>query len=618
MRRLAALLGKEARHHGLFVLALVLVIGPLAAIGLLGTASSPEVLTLFEWQRIFLMVFAPLIGLVVGNRLIVAEYQNRTQLFLEGLPMRRGEMVVLKFVLGLVLMLGATLLSLLTTALFASFREPVDAPYLFAMGVRTVAWTFALWGFLFAMGFTGRFRLAIYTSLLFLVFALDSLTGVELGRFGLFAVIDATLPLERSEVPWADVAVAIAVGAGCTVGGLGLALVNEGSLAESLARRMSAREKGAVGAILLLGLIAISAAEEKTDAPPFELPDDGSILTRGSIQIAYGDAERLALARELMDELTPPLSELPQTLGWDELPTVRLAHSAALDAQTFETVSLAPDDGVLVRAALDETNLDRAGLRTELIRQTLIAHTRGRADFEPRAMLLDGLSRHWADANTEETRRRAAYAVALTPVSEVRVVEWYRTREELGPPIADALAASGVRALIELAGQEAVVNIAKELFGKPPHDDVRSAAERWTLALDALIESHTDHTIDAWLDHWNDSLGDVTTPAPLIGELQIETIEGELRRIVGTATGPPPAERAILTLVHHPLEPLEHLIEELELERTETTWPASHPQQQVRLDGRYGPGEKAFVALERVDAELGCAVRFAATRITIE
>jgi ABC-type transport system involved in multi-copper enzyme maturation permease subunit len=41
-------------------------------------------------------LFTPLVGLVLGHRMVVREYQAHTHLFLEGLPIRRWEMVVAK------------------------------------------------------------------------------------------------------------------------------------------------------------------------------------------------------------------------------------------------------------------------------------------------------------------------------------------------------------------------------------------------------------------------------------------------------------------------------------------------------------------------------------------
>jgi hypothetical protein len=46
-------------------------------------------------------------------------------------------------------------------------------------------------------------------------------------------------------------------------------------------------------------------------------------------------------------------------------------------------------------------------------------------------------------------------------------------------------------------------------------------------------------------------------------------------------------------------------------------WPAGAPRAALRIEGRYGPGERAFLAVEVDDATLGCPIRLAAERITI-
>ncbi|MEM9193366.1 MAG: ABC transporter permease [Myxococcota bacterium] len=625
MSRLRALLRKERQHHGPFLLILALVVLPIAGLTMAGVAFAPASLTLFEAHAFFLRLFVPLIGLVLGNRLIVAEYQNRTQLFLEGLPMQRWEMVLLKYALGLLALESAAVGHLLLTALFAVTREPVDGWFLFVMASRTVAWTFAVWGFLFAMGFTGRFRLAIYTSLVFLIFALDSLTGAELGRFGLFAVVDQTLPLERETMPWSDLAVTFAIGAGFSVVGTGLAIVNEGSLAESLSRKMSAREKSAVGAILLIGLIAISAADPKTEAPPFAFPQDAAVLRseQAPIVIAYDsdDEATTTAAAKIMDELEATLGPLPDRLGWDSLPQIRLASSAALDGRTFEPVGLGEGDGVLVRGALFEADLDRSGLYTTVVREAILAHTHRRANFEPRAFFLDGFSRRIGERSDDATtRRRAGVASTQVTIDRDLVIHWYRAREMLGRPMADALAASGLQALESLIGPDGIAQIARALFQAPPKDDFRSLGERWSLALPELIEEQSWKSFDDWLEAWRAELATArveVSDVQLDGTFRVETIEGELRRVVGTATSQS-TEAGALSLVHTRLGPQDDVLRELELERTDRAWPAGADTATVALEGRYGPGERAFVALERVLPELDCAVRVGAERLTIE
>ena len=98
------------------------------------------------------------------------------------------------------------------------------------------------------MGFIGRFRVAIYIAIVLTLGVIDQMTALELQHFGPLAVLDnTTLPYERETLPVRAVWETLVLGAGLTALAFGLALINEGSVAEALARRMSQREKAIIG-----------------------------------------------------------------------------------------------------------------------------------------------------------------------------------------------------------------------------------------------------------------------------------------------------------------------------------------------------------------------------------
>jgi hypothetical protein len=128
-----ALLLKELSHHGPAVL--WLAASTLAAISvLLSVANLMEGGSAYDGLRTFLRYFAPVLTAVLCHRLVVLEYQGQTQLFLEGLPLSRTRMLVVKYLFGLGVALGLVLLATGLTLLVRAGVEPVDVRLLVNVG----------------------------------------------------------------------------------------------------------------------------------------------------------------------------------------------------------------------------------------------------------------------------------------------------------------------------------------------------------------------------------------------------------------------------------------------------------------------------------------------------
>src|SRR5829696_2340111 len=100
-----ALIGKELRQHGPALLglsALLALCGALAGALLSQQARTLSVLELIP--RFALMPLAAA-ALYLGHRLVVAENLARTQRFLEALPARRGQLLLVKAGFGLLFLL---------------------------------------------------------------------------------------------------------------------------------------------------------------------------------------------------------------------------------------------------------------------------------------------------------------------------------------------------------------------------------------------------------------------------------------------------------------------------------------------------------------------------------
>ena len=351
MRRLRALLGKELRQHAAIGIGLAFCLAGVYLLLLAGTALGPETVSLVQAHATFLF-FLTLGAMVLGNRLVVGEYYGRTQLFIEALPLARWELVAIKYLLGLALLALAAGLSLAITALAALSREAIDGRFLAIVAARTGAWVSFAWSFCFTMGFLGRFRVAIYIAIVLALAVVDQMTALELRHFGPFAVLDNnTLPFERETLPARAVAETLALGAGLTALAFALALIHEGSVAETLAKRMSQREKAMIGVLFVALTLALAFLDERRDKEPYAFPEQEVVRGRTlPLEVLYLLPERRADAEALLGRLEDELGALGRTLGWQDPPAVRVAYGPGLDAGIYDRAELAENDGILVRA----------------------------------------------------------------------------------------------------------------------------------------------------------------------------------------------------------------------------------------------------------------------------
>ena len=636
MNRLRVLLRKELRQHALLLLGIFVVVLPIAGLGLLGQALAPSTLTVFEAHVTFLRFLIPVFAMVVGNRLIVTEYQHRSQLFLAGLPLRRWEMVAVKWALGQLALLLVTLLVFGVILLFAWFREPLSQRFVMLMLVRSLAWVVAVWGFMFGMGFTGRYRLAIYLALGMLMIVAADFSDFEPSRFGLFSVVDGTFALERETLDLSAVATAMLFGLGWSLFGCALALAGEGNLAEGLAQRMSTREKSAVGALFVISIFIVSALDDKKQPNAFAFPSSAAVTRSESlpIEVAHSSAEHEVHARALLASLEADLQALPARLGWKVLPAVRVSWSGALDGRTFESVNLRDGDGVLLRAAFDAPDFDRVGFRAAVIRALLVAHTRGRADFEPYAFFLDGYARHVAEQQhgadaAHSSLMRALYATRDAPPTALAARRWHETRERLGPAMAQAVARSAVHALAAAGGEDAPDTVARRLFDGPSPKDLRASFElRGDAPRERVAEAAKQADFDAFVAHWVAHLDRLRTEPWAAGvaamprlsaSVHVMAAAGELRMVTASlkASAAAPSDQ-VMTLLHQRLTPFDQPLEEPSLSRITGRWTAGSDTGTLQLNGGYGRGERAFFALEvELPAPFACPVRLSAERLVI-
>jgi hypothetical protein len=636
--RVAALVFKELREHLVAGIALFGLLFVALCFQLLFAAAGAQNMTLLQPYALYLWTFVPIAGVVLGNRLVVSEYYGRTQLFLEALPIRRWELLLVKFVLGLVVLQAAVLGALLISAVLSAKSEPVGGRFLWILSVRSAGFGLCLWSFLFVMGLLGKLRIPLYLMLGILLAVLSASTNWEPGRFGPFALAHLdTLPLEREVLPTGALLESLAVSGGCLAVAVGLGLMREGSVAEVLARPMSQREKSLAGIVVLGFMFALMVLDEKTTKDPFQFDEDDPVVRAEGVdvEVLYGEDDARPDAEALLAILARDVTELGDLLGRDDLPVLRVALRETLDGRTFEQAELEKLDGVLLRANFRRTaEWDELGFRAYAVGRLLRAATAGRAEFEPQAWVVDGFSRWWAERNdaTPPAARpsllRALHATAGGSPTEADLGGWYRTRERLGLPVAEGVAASGFWSLQRQGGKLAVHGLAKSLYGEEPPEDARATLRDWSTPFPQRFLQATGLEHGTFLRDWGLDLQRLRAQPPVAAALA-KLPQGQATLATATDVGAirhldyafsfqrPPPPGTPIALLHLELGPHDELLDPRELRRQEHTWPSQGRESRHRLT-RYGAGTRVFVALEVESPALGCPVRLLAERRAIE
>jgi hypothetical protein len=633
------LFGKELRQHGAALGGMTALLA--LAWGLLALAQSLEarVLSALEMVPGFAMIPLVAAALYLGQRLVVAEYFGRTQRFIEALPVWREQMALVKAVFGLACLALWGAGALLASARLGARSEPIGGHFLGILAARLGLYVFALWGVVFLLGLLGRLRLPVAGALVAFVVLLDRYTIWELGRFGPFALIARdSFAFERQRLPvtalWQSAVVAIVAFALAWA----LVRVREGSIVESLARRMSPRELSTLMVLASGAGMAFIALHKEPDPEPFAFTTTKVVRApRGSVEIAYLEDPLRPAAEQLAAAIEPTLEAFATALAlpWP-LPPVRLVHGPEIDPRDPRVVRSHPDQGLVLRVNLGE---DSARARTRIIatilHQLIWARTRGRAAIEPKHWLLDGFALHFAlhgrqaaagpFDGTDPTLLRAVAATEVVPLRAQTLRDYAMTAEQLGDELTEALAASGWHLLEARAGRDKALALARAAFDRPGTGDVRDLVHEWRDPLPLMFQRTTGIAWNDFLSTWIGALDRLRAnpPAPMPSRDLPRRIATAVRASADTGVGaevqldaPLPAGTAC-SLKHRRLPPYDTPFSSEDLEEVGFLWPPGETHVLRLIEGTYGRGERAFVALDCELVALGASARFVAGRVTV-
>jgi hypothetical protein len=485
------LLRKELREHG-WVLVAAGAIAALALAALLRTAADTG--GRFTGFARFLLTIAPLLALVLANRLLVREYAGRTQMFLETLPLGRGRAFATKWLLGCGLMLLAAAVAWVATLWFAQRREVLAASD--AVGALASAATVSvtLWSFASLAGMLGRYRYLAWGALAAVVAVAVNVTGVPWLDLPVLRLLGQDVQMATGVPEPSAFVQALTIAAACAAGAAALALVGSGAMASTLAQRMTARERAFV-LVALIGVLTVSyTLEPKPIRPPFEITQgervDGRFARVGVLSTpAFDSGPAQRLARTIADDVDAFVAALDLRVR----NSIFVLPQQGLDRHVMQRAALGAEDGIVLKVAPDAP---LPNVRMLVLHSLLGDATLGRGLKEDRHALLDGLSAYWVlrDDDVERERWWLRAAAVEEPLPAGYLTAWAQTSERFGECQSLALAFGAFDTLVERLGRDAALATMREIFSAP-NDDMRALFERRPAAI--LATAGVDWT---WLE----------------------------------------------------------------------------------------------------------------------
>jgi hypothetical protein len=614
------LLRKELREHWP---ALLLVAGAAVAADafiIAARAAKGGVETPFEGLRLFIASMGVLGALVLNHRLVVVEYQSRTQLFLEGLPVARWWMVLVKYWLGLGVLLLVASAAIAVACLMAGRHEIVSGRQVLILAARALSVVWLAHSLCFLMGLLGRYRLALYIGLGVCCAIIQEHKVVDLAHFGPVALLDGRFAYEAESFPWDALRMTWALSLAFMVLAFGLSLTWEGSVAALLAQKMSHREKVFIAALLAGLLFTGSVLSDKAKKAPFDLLNVAVASRPGVVvKVASGAGESDPRARRLADYVAAELAAAREYLGAESLPAVFITARRDLDANRYERGELARSEGVHARANFFSRDWRDEDFLAWLMREVLAARTNERATLESRRWVLEAFGLFWTgrDHQTDSLARdralalRALYGVApgFTP-RDLRA--WLRYSERVGGDIAAGVAWSGLKTLAKRQGPEGCQRFLRAVLGTREPKDVRASLR--PIPWEQILREQSAVSAAIFFEQWQQELavarhglaGELARLPRLRGEVNFIPLSSESRKVRFRLTiAPPPAPEARYSFLYSPLEAFDEEVGPHSIRREQNNY-GQHPAGE--LPETYSRGGRLYWTLALPVPALGCQV----------
>jgi len=512
------LLAKELRQHRVLLLFFFLLLaGGFVLIGsnsMIHQAGGSG----FFAVRFLLLSFLPLGCLVLNHALIATEFRHKTQLFLEGLPLPRWRMLLVKYALGFGLMFASVVTVLFIAWWPARGTEAMTPRFATLLLLKSIGWVSFVYALFFAHAFLGRYRIPFAVLILLALTSLNQ-AGVEIASFGPFQLIDERFAFERQIFPasalWSTAGLAFII----TALGFGLGLMRDATVATLLAEKMSSREKVFMTFLALAGIMTAGYLQDHfTNATPVRLPGasegfDGVAQVYATAAVDAPKPDETARLAKVAQDIANELAALAAYLRCNSLPPVFIVHRRDLAANEFQNGHLKAVQGLMVRVNLTAPEFEAKRLQAWITQEILITRTHGIAKRERNAWVLDGFAVWWSNREgiaqpTEHWSNVTAMAAKALP-SEFggkQLHRWYSTRNSLGEDNARALAAVGLATLERLHGEEACRQFLSSSFSHEFSADARGWLRDILNPVESRLRRAANISVDAFAKEWRDSI----------------------------------------------------------------------------------------------------------------
>jgi len=528
-----AWLQKELRDHWLALIGAGVFGAVLYGLLLFGISVDQARGSWLEAPRRFTVAWSLLGSTYLAGRLIRREYNSRTQLFLESLPLSRTRVLTVKLLLGAGLTAGVLLASIGIGAAIGWQTQPASARLLGFVGLRVLSAGLFFWALWATAALLGRYRIPLLLVLGLALGALAQFTALEPMNLGPARLLGDELPFEETVLPWEALAVTWAgilvfVGAAYA-----LVLAGDGLLTVQLSDRMSHREKVYVTCVVLAFLVGMGTLDATRRPEPYRLADALVVESPGARVEVSAELEP-ALARELADQLLGTVESARVYLGLEQLPPLALLPTRELDPDEMERAYVANATGVVLRGALGDPQLDRAQLAMESLHALITDTHEGRAMRETSHWVLDAFS-HLHSQRTlhgEQGLELLWKRAALVPPSPLEpfLAEWDLAQEQRGTCLSGAAAASVLMTVEALAGPQALQRVSQRILNE-------NAQRSWLVpdpSLGTLLEEEAGLKVAQVERAWRQRLEQARSEhAAVLGPLSQVRPRLELRRLSG-------------------------------------------------------------------------------------
>ena len=512
-----SLIEKELRQHRTLLgfILLLLALGQLALFSNkhLGNAGGSGFSLLSQlWSYIL-----PPAALVLGTGLVATEFRNKTQLFLEGLPMPRWMMLLVKYLFGLGIIFICVVTLLTGAWLKGRSAEVMTVNFSALLAVKSMGWAWFCWSVCFAHGFLGRYR--AWTGVLFVfgLLILEDMGDGVVSNFGPFELISGRFAYERFVWPVEALWVTAALILGMTLAGFALGLVRDATVASMISEKMSIREKVVLLIAVTAALISLGALREKSASQkPLNLPGAVDFKRKlASVSVAAAVAVPTPEEEQALSAHATATGEMLEQMGTylecKSLPPVYLIHRRDFSRETIEVDDKQSNQLVLIRCNLVAQNPTDADFQSRILKAVVGSQQLGRLSSDARGWMLEGFATWWPVRDKVQT---AAEFMKLThhektiskrTLQSSDLESWLKTAENMTLAEQRTVTGLGMIALGDY-GDERRRRFLATVLGYSAPENALAMLHDWFHPVEHALKSITGEDLSSFAKKWTTAL----------------------------------------------------------------------------------------------------------------